>query len=110
MDHPNCELASNPLDGDTYDQWRRAMEVSLLVKKKLGFVKGTIKKAKVKGLTWLDGALLGVSQTKLLLNKLQELSFARLRPDNVEADLPPQALGSARLTLATNLGRACLKE
>ncbi|RXH91817.1 hypothetical protein DVH24_020840 [Malus domestica] len=54
--------------------------------------------------------LLNVSQTSLLLNKLQELSMAKLRPDVVEADLPPQALTSARLALATNLGRATLEE
>ncbi|GAB2223285.1 hypothetical protein Droror1_Dr00017425 [Drosera rotundifolia] len=50
----------------------------------------------VKLLTWSDGPLLNASQTNLLLNKLQELSLARLRPDYVEADLPPQALSSVR--------------
>ncbi|KAL9255646.1 Nuclear pore complex protein NUP85-like protein [Drosera capensis] len=63
----------------------------------------------VKLLTWSDGPLLNASQTNLLLNKLQELSLARLRPDYVEADLPPQALSSVRLALATNLGRAFLR-
>ncbi|PWA56885.1 hypothetical protein CTI12_AA411940 [Artemisia annua] len=54
--------------------------------------------------------LLNVSQTNLLLNKLQELSVARLRPDFVEVGLPPQALSSVRLALAANLGRATLEE
>lgn len=53
---------------------------------------------------------MNVSQTNLLLNKLQELSMARVRPDFIEADLPPQALSSVRLALATNLGRAILEE
>lgn len=64
----------------------------------------------LKLLNWKGRPLLNVSQTNLLLNKLQELSMARLRPDFVEADLPPQALGSVRLALATNLGRAVIEE
>ncbi|KAL9226836.1 hypothetical protein vseg_002603 [Gypsophila vaccaria] len=64
----------------------------------------------LKLLTWREGPLLDVPQTNLLLNKLQELSMARLRPDYVEADLPPEALKSIRLALATNLGRAILEE
>ncbi|KAJ8751182.1 hypothetical protein K2173_016363 [Erythroxylum novogranatense] len=64
----------------------------------------------LKLLSWREQPLLNVSQTNLLLNKLQELSMARLRPDFVEADLPPQALNSVRLALATNLGRAILEE
>ncbi|XP_074276492.1 nuclear pore complex protein NUP85 isoform X2 [Silene latifolia] len=64
----------------------------------------------LKLLTWREGPLLDVSQTNLLLNKLQELSMARLRPDYVESDLPPEALKSVRLALATNLGRAILEE
>ncbi|KDP34155.1 hypothetical protein JCGZ_07726 [Jatropha curcas] len=64
----------------------------------------------LKLLNWQERPLLNVSQTNLLLNKLQELSMARLRPDFVEAELPPQALGSVRLALATNLGRAILEE
>lgn len=59
---------------------------------------------------WQKQPLLNVSQTQLLLNKLQELSMARLRPDFVEADLPSDALSSVRLALATNLGRAILEE
>ncbi|KAK3040998.1 hypothetical protein RJ639_029108 [Escallonia herrerae] len=57
---------------------------------------------------WQECPLLNVPQTNLLLNKLQELSMAMLRPDFIEADLPPQALSSVRLALATNLGRAIL--
>lgn len=64
----------------------------------------------LKLLMWQKQPLLNVSQTQLLLNKLQELSMARLRPDFVEADLPSDALSSVRLALATNLGRAILEE
>lgn len=61
-------------------------------------------------LNWKERPLLNVSQANLLMNKLQELSMARLRPDFIEADLPPQGLSSVRLALATNLGRANLEE
>lgn len=65
----------------------------------------------LKLLNWQDRPLLNVSQTNVLLNKLQELSImARLRPDFTEAELPSQALSSVRLALATNLGRAILEE
>lgn len=65
----------------------------------------------LKLLTWKDHPLLNVSQTNLLLNKLQELSMAKLHPDFIEANnLPLQALSSVRLALATNLGRAILEE
>lgn len=66
--------------------------------------------AQLKLLMWQERPLINVSQTQLLLNKLQELSMARLRPDFVEADLPSDALSSVRLALATNLGRAILEE
>ncbi|KAI9106939.1 hypothetical protein K1719_022467 [Acacia pycnantha] len=59
---------------------------------------------------WQDCPLLNVSETNLLLNKLQELSLARLRPDFKESSLPPEALSCVRLALATNLGRAILDE
>ncbi|XP_058114691.1 nuclear pore complex protein NUP85 isoform X2 [Magnolia sinica] len=64
----------------------------------------------LKFLNWRERPLLNVSETNLLLGKLQELSLARLRPDFCDADLPPQALSSVRLALATNLGRAILEE
>lgn len=64
----------------------------------------------LKLLSWQERPLVNVSQTNLLLNKVQELSMARLRPDFIEAELPPQALGGVRLALATNLGRAILEE
>ncbi|KAK6236807.1 hypothetical protein QUC31_020607 [Theobroma cacao] len=64
----------------------------------------------LKLLNWQDRPLFNVSQTNLLLNKLEELSMARLRPDFIEAELPPQALHSVRLALAKNLGRAILEE
>lgn len=61
-------------------------------------------------LNWKERPLLNVSQTNLLLNKLQELSFARLIPGYVDAPLPPEAFKSVRLALAANLGRAILEE
>ncbi|PON67820.1 Nucleoporin [Parasponia andersonii] len=64
----------------------------------------------LKLLNWQERPLLSVPQTNLLLNKLQELSMARLRPDFTEVDLPQRALSSVRLALATNLGRAILEE
>ncbi|KAG6585385.1 Nuclear pore complex protein NUP85, partial [Cucurbita argyrosperma subsp. sororia] len=63
----------------------------------------------LKLIDWHEGPLLNVEQTNLLLNKLQELSTARLRPDFVESDLTPLALSSIRLALAKNLGRAFLE-
>ncbi|KAL3498497.1 hypothetical protein ACH5RR_041229 [Cinchona calisaya] len=59
---------------------------------------------------WSERPLLNVSQTNLLLNKLQELSMAKLQPDFVDADLAPEALNSVRIAIATNLGRAILEE
>ncbi|KAL1353092.1 hypothetical protein HN51_017021 [Arachis hypogaea] len=59
---------------------------------------------------WHECPLLNVSETNLLLNKLQELSWARLRPHFSEPNLPAEALSSIRLALATNLGRAILDE
>ncbi|CAI0441388.1 unnamed protein product [Linum tenue] len=64
----------------------------------------------VKLLSWDKRPLINVSQTNLLLNKLQELSLARLRPDFVEPELPTHALNHVRYSLATNLGRAILEE
>lgn len=64
----------------------------------------------LKLLSWKERPLLNVSHTNLLLNKLQELSMARLRPVFNESSLPPEALNSVRLALATNLGRAILEE
>ncbi|KAL0297262.1 UNVERIFIED_CONTAM: Nuclear pore complex protein [Sesamum radiatum] len=64
----------------------------------------------LKLLNWQECPLLNVSQTNLLLNKLQELSLARLLPGFVDAGLPSEALQTVRLALATNLGRAILDE
>lgn len=64
----------------------------------------------LKLLNWHGRPLLNVTQTNLLLNKLQELSIARVRPGYIEPDLPAQALSSVRLALATNLGRAILED
>lgn len=64
----------------------------------------------LKLLNWREHPVFNVSQTNLLLGKLQELSMAKLRLDFVESNLPNEALGSVRLALATNLGRAILEE
>lgn len=64
----------------------------------------------LKLLNWHGRPLLNVAQTNLLLNKLQELSIARVLPGYIEPDLPAQALSSVRLALATNLGRAILED
>ncbi|KAL6536256.1 Nucleoporin nup85 [Orobanche gracilis] len=64
----------------------------------------------LKLLNWQERPLFNVSETNLLLNKLQDLSLARLLPGFVDADLPPEALKSVRLALATNLGRAILDD
>ncbi|KAF7830112.1 nuclear pore complex protein NUP85 [Senna tora] len=64
----------------------------------------------LKLLNWQDCPLLNVCETNLLLNKVQELSLARVRPDFKESSLPPEALSCVRLALATNLGRAILDE
>lgn len=61
-------------------------------------------------LNWQERPVLNVCETSLLLNKLQELCLAKLRPDFIEPSLPANALSSVRLSLATNLGRAILEE
>lgn len=81
-----------------------------MVFKGLAFVLSDWLFVQLKLLNWQERPLLNVSQTNLLLNKLQELCMARLRPDFIEVDLPSQALSSVRLALATNLGRAILEE
>uniref|UniRef100_A0A0A9CSA6 Nuclear pore complex protein Nup85 n=1 Tax=Arundo donax TaxID=35708 RepID=A0A0A9CSA6_ARUDO len=55
-------------------------------------------------------SLLNVAETTLLLNKLQELSMAKLRPDFSSNHLPTHALNSVRLALASNLARAILED
>ncbi|CAN0907210.1 Nuclear pore complex protein NUP85 [Linum grandiflorum] len=64
----------------------------------------------VKLLRWEERPLVNVAQTNVLLNKLQELSVGKLRPDYVVPELPPQALNHVRYALATNLGRAIVEE
>ncbi|KAL3645918.1 Nucleoporin nup85 [Castilleja foliolosa] len=64
----------------------------------------------LKLLNWQERPLFNVSQTNLLLNKLQELSLAKLLPGFIDAELPAEALQSVRLALATNLGRAILED
>lgn len=61
-------------------------------------------------LNWRGQALLNVSETNLLLSKLQELSMAKLHPDFSNFDLPAQALATVRLALAANLRQAILEE
>src|ERR1044072_3093098 len=41
-DHPGLILVSQPLQGDNYASWRRAMRLALDGKNKLAFVDGTI--------------------------------------------------------------------
>jgi nuclear pore complex protein Nup85 len=53
---------------------------------------------------------MNVAETTLLLNKLQELSLAKLRPDFSNNHLPSHALSSVRLALASNLARAILED
>ncbi|KAG6423378.1 hypothetical protein SASPL_113773 [Salvia splendens] len=60
-------------------------------------------------LNWKDRPLLNVFQTNLLLNKLQQLSLARLLPDYIYANFPTEAFNSVQLALAANLGRAILE-
>lgn len=40
-DHPTTFCSSKLLDGENLNHWQRVVEVSLLAKNKLGFVKGT---------------------------------------------------------------------
>ncbi|CAN1784984.1 Nuclear pore complex protein NUP85 [Linum perenne] len=64
----------------------------------------------VKLLSWEERPLVSVAQTNVLLNRLQELSVGRLRPDYVQPELPAQAMNHVRYALATNLGRAIVDE
>ena len=43
-DNPGVVLVSQPLSGDNYASWSRAMLISLSVKNKIGFVDGSISK------------------------------------------------------------------
>jgi hypothetical protein len=64
-------------------------------------------------LEWPEQPLLNVSETHLLLNRLQELLLSKVRGDlegiNPQ-DLTRLPLERVRLALATNLGRAMLQE
>ncbi|XVE53748.1 hypothetical protein DITRI_Ditri03aG0027700 [Diplodiscus trichospermus] len=100
-------------DGKATDATRQAVESLILLMKNPSTPQRfwlSLLYDSLKLLNWKDRPLFNVSQTNLLLNKLQELSMARLRPDFIEAESPPQALNSVRLALATNLGRAILEE
>ncbi|KAF8407088.1 hypothetical protein HHK36_006213 [Tetracentron sinense] len=99
-------------DGKTIDAARQAVESLILLMRNPSTPQRfwlPLLHDSLKLLSWQERPLLSVSETNLLLNKLQELSMSRLRPDFCEADLPPQALSSVRLALATNLGRAILE-
>ncbi|KAK6912748.1 Nucleoporin Nup85-like [Dillenia turbinata] len=101
------------IDAKTPDAARQAVESLILLMKNPSTPQRfwlPLLHDSLKLLNWEERPLLNVSQTTLLLNKLQELSMARLRPDFVESDLPPQALSAVRLALAMNLGRAILEE
>lgn len=55
LDHPNCSLSHKPLGGDNYNHRQLSVEVSLVTKYKLGFVRGTCKRPEagsVLGLQW----------------------------------------------------------
>ncbi|XVF89172.1 hypothetical protein PTKIN_Ptkin19aG0108600 [Pterospermum kingtungense] len=100
-------------DGKTTDATRQAVESLISLMKNPSTPQRfwlSLLYDSLKLLNWKDRPLFNVSQTNLLLNKLQELSMARLRPDFIEAELPPEALNSVRLALAMNLGRAILEE
>lgn len=43
-DSGNYSLATDKLNGDNYNQWRRSAEISLIAKNKLSFVKGTCRR------------------------------------------------------------------
>ncbi|OVA20255.1 Nucleoporin Nup85-like [Macleaya cordata] len=100
-------------DGKASDAAKQAVESLILLMKNPSTPQRfwlSLMHDSLKLLNWREHPLLNVSQTNLLLNKLQELSIARLRPDFCESNLPPQALSTVRLALATNLGRAILEE
>ncbi|XP_078429021.1 nuclear pore complex Nup85-like protein [Wolffia australiana] len=64
----------------------------------------------VKLLNWRERPLLTTSETHLLLQKLQELSIARMRPDFCDSGLSPEAINAVHLALSTNLGRSILED
>lgn len=43
-DHPGMMLVSKPFNGEGYGSWKRAMELALTSRKKLGLVTGSCKK------------------------------------------------------------------
>jgi len=47
FDNPNNVLVSDLLEGQNYSHWRKAMEVMLITKNKIRFVKGTCAKPDV---------------------------------------------------------------
>uniref|UniRef100_A0A1D1YN61 Nuclear pore complex protein Nup85 n=1 Tax=Anthurium amnicola TaxID=1678845 RepID=A0A1D1YN61_9ARAE len=103
----------NAREGRTVDAARQSMESLIQLMKNASTPQRfwlPLLHDSVRLLNWWDRPLLTVSETNLLLNKLQELSLARLHPDFVDADLPPEATSAVRLALATNLGRAILEE
>ncbi|XP_022894034.1 uncharacterized protein LOC111408518 [Olea europaea var. sylvestris] len=45
LDSPSLLLVSQPLTGDNYASWSRAMMIALLIKNKLPFIDGSMKKS-----------------------------------------------------------------
>ena len=43
-DSPNNALVSTLLDGHNYGHWKKAVEIALIAKNKIGFVRGTCTK------------------------------------------------------------------
>lgn len=46
LDNPGLVLVSQPLTGDNYALWSRAMVIALFVKNKVGFIDGSLAKPK----------------------------------------------------------------
>ena len=49
-DNPNNILVSDLLNGDNYNHWKKAMEIALVAKNKLGFVLGHCAKPSIANL------------------------------------------------------------
>ncbi|XP_010249566.1 PREDICTED: guanine nucleotide exchange factor SRM1 isoform X2 [Nelumbo nucifera] len=96
-------------DSGTFDiakEWDNMLEsadsgklvrLEMFYRNMLSGVKDKLLRRKIqelKLLNWPEHPLLNISQTNLLLSKLQELSMAKLRPHFIEADLPPHSPNS----------------
>ena len=54
FDDPGLVLVSQPLTGDNYASWNRAMLIALSIKNKLGFINGSIEKPEANDLNLLN--------------------------------------------------------